>query len=292
MMLLLLYVAAGLVLLYAVAGLTLLFLQPRLLYRPTREVSLTPADIGLDFEDVDFRSGDGVTLNGWYVPAKNARFTVLFCHGNGGNIMHWLDSLRLFHDLHLSCFIFDYRGYGRSGGKPREAGTYRDAQAAYDWLIGAKQVPAEQIIVFGYSLGGSVAAHLAGRARVRALVVEGAFTSYPDIGARFYPYMPVRLFAFFRYDTRAHIRKVRCPVLVMHSRHDELVPFEFGTRLYEAANEPKQFVEIAGSHNDSLVASGDLYRETWRKWLDFVSRVGGHESKPVAPVPRASAVDL
>ena len=286
------YLIAVPVLLYAIAGLTLLFLQPRLLYRPTREVSLTPAEIGLDFEDVHFHSGDGVLLNGWYVPAKNAAFTVLFCHGNGGNIMHWLDSLRLFHDLHLSCFIFDYRGYGRSGGKPREAGTYRDAQAAYDWLIGAKQVPAEQIIVFGYSLGGSVAAHLAGRAEVRALVVEGAFTSYPDIGARFYPYMPVRLFAFFRYDTRAHIRKVRCPVLVMHSRHDELVPFEFGTRLYEAANEPKQFVEIAGSHNDSLVASGDLYREAWRKWLDFVSRVGGHESKPVAPVPRASAVDF
>jgi fermentation-respiration switch protein FrsA (DUF1100 family) len=271
MMSLLPYLIAVPVLVYAVAGLTLLFLQPRLLYRPTREVSLTPADIGLDFEEVSFHSSDGVALTGWYVPVKEARFTVLFCHGNGGNIMHGLDGLRLFHDLRLSCFIFDYRGYGRSGGKPREAGTYRDAQAAYDWLVREKHVPADKIILFGHSLGGSIAAHLATHVRARALVVEGAFTSYPDIGARFYPYMPVRLFAFFRYNTRAHIQQVRCPVMVMHSRHDELVPFEFGTRLYEAANEPKQFVEIAGSHNDSLVASSDLYREAWRKWLDFVS---------------------
>jgi pimeloyl-ACP methyl ester carboxylesterase len=268
---LLLYSAAVLVLIYAVAGLTLLFMQPRLLYRPTREISLTPADIGLDFEEVSFQSKDGVMLSGWYVPVQDAKFTVLFCHGNAGNIMHGLDNLRLFHELRLSCFIFDYRGYGRSTGKPRESGTYRDARAACEWLVREKHVSVEQIILFGHSLGASIAAHLAGRVQVRGLVVEGAFTSYPDMGARFYPYMPVRIFAFFRYNTRAHIRRVHCPVMVMHSKHDELVPFEFGVRLYEAANEPKRFVETVGSHNDSLVASGETYREAWRKWLDFVS---------------------
>jgi len=267
----LLYLAAVPVLLYAVAGLTLLLLQPKLLFRPSREVSVTPADIGLDYEEVNFHSRDGTALNGWYVPAKNARFTLLFCHGNGGNIMHQLDNLRLFHEMHVSCFVFDYRGYGRSAGRPGENGTYLDAQAAYDWLVREKQVPAEQIILFGHSLGGSIAAYLAARVPARALVVEGAFTSYPDIGAKSYPYMPVRWFAFFRYDTRAHIRRVHCPVMVIHSRHDELVPFEFGTRVYEAANEPKRFVEIAGSHNGSLAASGDVYREAWRDWLDFVS---------------------
>jgi fermentation-respiration switch protein FrsA (DUF1100 family) len=154
-----------------------------------------------------------------------------------------------------------------------------------------KHVPAEQIILFGHSLGGSIAAHLAARVQARALVVEGAFTSYPDIGARFYPYMPVRLFAFFRYNTRAHLREVRCPVMVMHSRHDELVPFEFGTRLYEAANEPKRFVEILGSHNDTFMVSGDVYREAWRKWLDFVSGVGERESEPLSPQARASTID-
>lgn len=267
---LLLYVAGVLVLIYAAWGLTLLFLQPRLLYRPVPEVALTPADLGLDFEQVAFQSGDGVKLSGWYVPAKDARFTLLYCHGNGGNIMHRLDSLDQFCKLGLSCFIFDYRGYGNSGGRPTEAGTYLDAQAAYDWLTRVKHVPAGQIILFGRSLGGSIAAHLAGRVQARALVVESAFTSYPDMGARLYPYMPVRLFARFRYDTRACIRQVRCPVMVVHSREDAIVPFEFGIRLFDAANEPKQFVEIAGGHNDGFVTSGDAYKRAWVRWLDFV----------------------
>ena len=268
--LVLLYVAGVLVLIYAAWGLTLLFLQPRLLYRPVREVAFTPADVGLDFEEVAFHSSDGVKLSGWYVPAKDARFTLLYCHGNGGNIMHRLDSLDQFCKLGLSCFIFDYRGYGNSGGRPTEAGTYLDAQAAYDWLTQVKHVPAGRIILFGRSLGGSIAAHLAGRVQARALVVESAFTSYPDMGARFYPYMPVRLFARFRYDTRACIRQVRCPVMIVHSREDEIVPFEFGIRLFKAANEPKQFVEIAGRHNDGFLTSGDAYRQAWVKWLDFV----------------------
>ena len=267
---LLLYLAGILVFIYAVWGLTLLFLQQRLLYRPVREVALTPADLGLKFEEVTFRSGDGIALSGWYVPAKDARFTLLYCHGNGGNIMHRLDSLDQFCKLGLSCFIFDYRGYGNSAGRPTEAGTYLDAQAAYEWLTRIKGVPAGQIILFGRSLGGSIAAHLAGRVQARALVVESAFTSYPDMGARFYPYMPVRLFARFRYDTRACIRQVRCPVMVVHSREDEIVPFEFGVRLFDAANEPKLFVEIAGGHNDGFVTSGDAYKDAWIKWLEFV----------------------
>ena len=269
---LLLWLAGLLVLIYAAWGLTLLFLQPRLLYRPVRDVAFTPADLGLEFEEVAFQSGDGVSLSGWYVPAKDARFTLLYCHGNGGNIMHRLDSLHQFCKLGLSCFIFDYRGYGNSAGRPTEAGTYLDAQAAYDWLTRVKGVPAGQIVLFGRSLGGSIAAHLAGRVQARGLVVESAFTSYPDMGARFYPYMPVRLFARFRYDTRACILQVRCPVMVVHSREDEIVPFEFGVRLFEAANEPKQLVEIAGGHNDGFLTCGDVYKDAWVKWLDFVDR--------------------
>jgi hypothetical protein len=266
------YLAGILVLMYAAWGLTLLFLQPRLLYRPTREVAFTPADLGLKFEEVAFQSGDGVALSGWYMPAKDARFTLLYCHGNGGNIMHRLDSLHQFCKIGLSCFIFDYRGYGNSAGRPTEAGTYLDAQAAYDWLTQVKGVPARQIILFGRSLGGSIAAHLAGCVQARALVVESAFTSYPDMGARLYPYMPVRLFARFRYDTRACIRQARCPVMVVHSREDEIVPFEFGVRLFEVANEPKRFVEIAGSHNDGFLTCGDAYEQAWVKWLEFVER--------------------
>ncbi len=266
----LLYLVGVLVLVYVAWGLVLLFMQPRLLYRPAREVSLTPADVSLTYEDVMFTSADGVALTGWYLPAKNARFTLLFCHGNGGNIMHRLDSLALFHSLGLNCFIFDYRGYGSSAGRPTEAGTYLDAQAAYDWLIREKRIPPEQIILFGRSLGGSIAAHLAGRVQSRALVIESAFTSYPDIGAKFYPYLPVRLFARFRYSTLAYLERIHCPLMVIHSRDDELVAFEFGRRLFEAAHEPKQFVEIFGGHNDGFLVSEEVYREAWARWLDFV----------------------
>jgi fermentation-respiration switch protein FrsA (DUF1100 family) len=268
-----------LVLVYALWGLGLLVMQSRLLYQPMREVSFTPAKLGLDFEDVAFESADGIRLTGWHIPARDARYTLLFCHGNGGNVMHVLDLLKLFCELGLSCFVFDYRGYGHSAGRPTEAGTYLDAQAAYDWLIREKHVPPEHVILYGHSLGGSIAACLAGRVRCAALVVESAFTSLPDIGARLFPYMPVRLFARFRYDTQEYLRRARCPVMVIHSRDDRLVPFRFGVRLFEAAPEPKRFVETRGGHNDGFLASGDLYREAWTKWLDFVAE---HRSETAA----------
>ncbi len=269
---LLLYLIAILIVIYAVWGLALLFLQPRLLYGPVREIGITPAALGLAYEEATFPSADGVKLTGWYVPAEKSANTVLLCHGNGGNLSHLLDSLQLFHKLDLNCFAFDYRGYGRSTGRPTETGTYLDAQAAYDWLRGPKGLRPDQIILFGRSLGGSIAAYLAGRVPCRGLVVESAFTSYLDIAARLYPYLPVRWFARFlyRYDTLGYLRDVRCPVLVIHSRDDELVPFEHGVRLFEAAHEPKRFVEVVGSHNEGFLLSGDAYKEAWRRWLESV----------------------
>jgi uncharacterized protein len=267
----LLYLVLAVVLVYVTWGLVLLFMQSRLLYRPLREVVFAPADRDLSHEDVVFHGRDGVKLTGWYIPAPKARFTLLFCHGNGGNIMHVLDSMELFRSMGLNCLVFDYRGYGNSDGSPTEAGTYLDARAAFDWLTQTKRVPADRIVICGRSLGGSIAAYLATEVRPAALVLESAFTSYPDIGARLYPYMPVRLFARFRYDTLAYVRQVRCPVMVVHSRDDELIPFDFGIRLSEAANEPKLLVEIAGSHNDGLLLPGDRYKQAWAQWLDFLN---------------------
>ena len=298
---LLLYLVGILVLVYAVWGLLLLLTQPKLLYRPIREVSLTPADLSLEYEEIAFQSPDGVRLTGWYIPAQDrgqttegggqttedgrrriapssvlrrpsSEVTVLVCHGNGGNIAHLLGNLGLLSHLGLNCFAFDYRGYGNSNGRPTEAGMYLDAQAAYDWLTRAKGIPPGQIVLLGRSLGASVAAHLAGRVRVAGLVAESAFTSYLDMATRFYPYLPVRLFRrfLFRYDTLAYIKDVRCPVMVFHSQDDELVPFVFATRLFEAANEPKQFVELLGNHNDGFLLSGHVYKGAWREWLDFV----------------------
>jgi len=256
---------------YLVLGLILYLMQPKFLYRPEREVNCTPGSIGLDFEEVFFDTCDGLKLNGWYVPAAGRQPTVLFCHGNGGNIMHRLDSVNLFFELGLSCFVFDYRGYGLSQGSPSEEGTYRDAEAAYRWLTEEKKKKPQEIIIFGRSLGASIAAQLASKVEAAALVLESGFTCYVEMGKRLYPYMPVKWFARFRYETIKYIRLVQCPVMVVHSREDDIVPFEFAKRLYEAANEPKKFVEIYGGHNDGFLASREIYERAWQEFLTVLS---------------------
>lgn len=266
------YHVGGVLLLGYLGWAVVLFLmQARFVYRPVRDIVHTPDGLCLDYEDVVFESEDGVVLNGWWIPAGDSRYTVLYCHGNGGNMMHRLDSIQLLNKLGVNCFIFDYRGYGRSEGKPSEKGTYLDALAAYKWLTRQKKIHADSIIVFGRSLGGSIAAQLAGKVRPRGLVIESCFTSYAAMGARFYPYMPVRWFARFRYKTVEYVKQIHCPVLIMHSRNDEVVPFEFGRELYEAAKEPKEFVEIVGGHNDGFLLSADVYNTAWKKWLKFLA---------------------
>jgi fermentation-respiration switch protein FrsA (DUF1100 family) len=266
----LIYIVGVLLVTYLALAALLYVMQPKFLYSPERDVSSTPDELGLDFEDVVFKSADGLDLSGWHIPAKNSKLTLLFCHGNGGNMAHRLDSINIFHNLGLNCFIFDYRGYGDSLGKPGEKGTYKDAMAAYKWLTEEKKMPAENIIIFGRSLGGSIAAQLASKVEARALIVESAFTSYVDIGKEYYPYMPVRWFARFGYRTIDYIRNVHCPVMLIYSRNDEIVPYKFGLELYEAANGPKEFIEIFGGHNDCFLASGEIYTEVWEKWLKFL----------------------
>jgi fermentation-respiration switch protein FrsA (DUF1100 family) len=268
----LLAIVTVLVIAYCGWGLILFFIQPKLLYGPVRKVECTPRDIGLEFEDVIFQSSDDLKLTGWYIPAGDCKITVLFCHGNGGNIMHRLDSISIFHNLGLNCFIFDYRGYGNSEGKATEAGTYLDTNAAYNWLIHRRKTAPNNIIIFGRSLGGSIAAELATKVEAKGLVIESAFTSYIDMGKRIYPYMPVRWFAQFTYNTIDYITQVRCPVMVIHSKNDEIVPFDFGLKIYEATNEPKKFVEISGSHNDGFLVSGQIYEKAWLKWLELLQR--------------------
>ncbi|MGB2807237.1 MAG: alpha/beta hydrolase [Sedimentisphaerales bacterium] len=260
-------------------GTILYFMQPIFLYCPVQEISNTPDELGMDFEDVVFKTGDGLHLNGWYIPAENSQFTVLFCHGNGGNIMHRLDSINIFYNLGLNCFVFDYRGYGSSEGKPGEEGTYLDVEAAYEWLTKEKKISPNDIIIFGRSLGGSIATQLASKVQARALIIESTFTSYVDIGRKFYPYMPVRWFARFSYRTIDYIKDVHCPVMIIHSKSDDVIPFEFGLELYEVANEPKEFVEIFGSHNDGFLISSEVYKKAWTKWLQFLKESENHADR-------------
>lgn len=255
---------------YSIFAWSLYFIQPKILYKPRRNVNYTPGELGLDYEDVSLTAADGIKIHGWYIPAMNSNFTILFCHGNGGNIMHRLDTINFFNKLGLSCLIFDYRGYGKSQGKPTEEGTYLDAAAAYDWLTKEMWIPAEEIIVFGRSLGGAVASNLATKVHVRGLVVESGFTSYAGIGAKFYPYLPVKWFASFNYNTLDYIKGIHCPLLLIHSKNDEVVPFEFGLELYQASNKPSKFVEIYGSHNDGFLVSNQIYIKAWNDWIGFL----------------------
>jgi len=282
MRMMLLYIGVVLFIAYWGWGVILYIMQPKLLYSPVREILYTPSDLGLDFEEVDFKTEDGLLLNGWHIPAENPEFTILFCHGNGGNIYHCLDTINILYNLGLNCFIFDYRGYGKSQGKPSEAGTYLDVKAAYEWLIKTKKIPEENIIVFGRSLGGSIATYLASNVKTAGLVVESSFTSYVDIGKNFYPYMPVGPFARFSYRTIDYIKNVHCPVMFVYSRNDEVVPFEFGLELYETANEPKEFVEILGSHNDGFLVSGETYKKAWTKWAAFLKEYKSESKRYVA----------
>ena len=255
---------------YLCLALVLYYMQQRFLYEPVREIPYTPAELGLDFEEVYFRTGDRLRLHGWFVPAQNSEFTVLYCHGNGGNMMYFLETVNFLNKLGLNCFIFDYRGYGSSQGEPTENGTYLDVRAAYRWLTKKKSIAPERIILFGWSLGGSIAAYLASKVKPAGLVIESTFTSYQDIGRKFYPYMPVKWFARFNYPTVDYVRKVKCPVLIIHSRNDEMIPFEFGLAIYNAANEPKKFVEIFGRHNDGFFVSSEAYKKVWTNWLIFL----------------------
>jgi len=237
-------------------------MQSRLLYfpnMPSREVTASPDQVGLAFESVEFTTEDGVRLDGWFVPAEAPRGVLLFFHGNAGNISHRLGSLQIFHDLGLSTFIFDYRGYGRSEGEVSEDGSYRDGEAAWRYLTVERGIPNDSIVYFGRSLGASIAAHLAMKQAPGALILESAFTSVPDVGARAYPFLPVRWLARFQYDTQEYLRSVSAPVLIIHSPQDEVIPFKFGRALFASANEPKQFLEIRGGHNEGFQLSGKDY---------------------------------
>jgi len=252
---------------YAVLAVVLFFNQPNLLYfpdMPSREIEATPADIGLGFEPLTLTTRDDEQLDAWFIPADPARGVVLFCHGNAGNISHRLVSIQLFNELGLSVLIFDYRGYGQSTGKPTEKGTYRDADAAWDYLVEQRGIPAEHVILFGRSLGASIAADLATRQSAAGLILESGFTSVPDVAAKLYPWLPVRWFSRYQYDARKKLANIHSPVLIAHSRDDEIISYSNGERLFEAANEPKQFLQLRGGHNDGFERTETVPAAAWR----------------------------
>ncbi|RPI34237.1 MAG: alpha/beta hydrolase [Nitrospiraceae bacterium] len=257
---------------YLLVSVSLYYRQDSMIFYPEKEIWQTPKHIGLDYEEISLTTNDGVVINAWYVPAKNEKGVVLFCHGNAGNISHRLDSIKVFHDLGQSVLIFDYRGYGKSGGKISEKGTYLDAEAAWDYLVQVKHRSPGEIVIFGRSLGAAVAAETALRKNPGGLILESTFMSISAIGRKYYPWLPVNFIARYRYATVDKIDLIKCPKLIIHSKTDEIIPFEHGLKLYEKAAPPKEFLEIRGGHNEGFMLSGAEYSEGLRKFLDAIGK--------------------
>ena len=244
---------------WVLLSLLLYIFQPKFVYFPYSSLQATPRDAGLPYEEVYLTTSDDLKIHGWFIPHDNPRATLLFLHGNGGNISHRLEKIWIYNQLALSVFIIDYRGYGLSESSPSEQGTYLDAEAAWNYLTQEQQIRASDIIIYGESLGGAVAAWLATRVDAGALIIESVFTSIRDMGKHYYPYMPVTLIARIKYPVLEYIREVLCPVLIIHSPADDIVPFHMGKSVYEAANQPKDFLELTGDHNGGFLHSGNLY---------------------------------
>ncbi len=246
------------------------WLERHLVYFPSTHLVASGDELGRPVEDVFFVARDGVRLNGWFYPAAKdsarARLVMLLLHGNAGNLSHRLNYYQAWQELGLNVLAVDYRGYGRSEGRPGEAGTYLDGQAACEWLRRKGFAPAN-IILLGKSLGGGVAAEVALRETVGGLVLQSTFTSLLELGQELYPWLPVRWLNTIKYETRSKLPQLSCPVLVMHSRADELIRFHHGEDLFAVAREPKMFWELAGGHNQTLEAGRAQYLDGLERFL-------------------------
>jgi pimeloyl-ACP methyl ester carboxylesterase len=269
-------------------------IQSYFIYNPLMGLEVKSKNKSIEHEEITYQTTDGITIFAWYVPfipkalhagdrantpeelkepippgvPGNSGGVILFCHGNAGNVSQRIDSFEIFRELGFSTFIFDYRGYGKSEGKPSEKGTYRDAEGAWNYLVREKKVKPEEIIVFGRSLGGGIASYLAKKYQPRALIIESSFTAISDIARALVPTLPLKLLLRFKYNTRERLKDIHCPVLIVHSPDDRTIPFVCGKVLYETANPPKKFLRIKGDHLYGFIKSKKKYIKGLREFFD------------------------
>lgn len=257
---------------YAVVGLLMLnvlmyFQQPLMIFFPMSELYQTPANWGFEYEEVTFKTEDDVQLHGWFIPNHESEQVLLFFHGNAGNISHRRESIEIFHRLGLNVFIIDYRGYGQSKGKPNEKGLYLDASAAWRYLTEEKAFDADDILIFGRSLGGAVAAKLAAEVQARGLILESTMSSAKAFARDVFTILSRLVVIRYDFNTAQYIQRVDYPVLVLHSPDDEIMPFRLGEKVYESANQPKHFVRMRGDHNSGFYLSQPEYEQELANWL-------------------------
>ena len=233
----------------------------------------TPADLGLAYEEVFFATDDGIRLHGWYVPFQKSPITLLWFHGNAGNISHRLENIALLHEhARVNIFIFDYREYGKSEGEISKAGTFRDAFAAFGYLCSRSDVDPSRVVLFGRSLGTALATAVAVERPCLGIILESAFTSTDDVMRLYFRFLPPLPPGTVKYDSLALIGKVTVPKLVIHGEHDEIIPLWMGKRLYEAASPPKEFYLIRGAtHNDTYLAGGEEYFNKLKQFMNTLN---------------------
>ncbi len=235
------------------------FFQNRFIYYPTRDIEVTPDAVGMAYEDVFLDVSPADRINGWYIPGRPDRRTVLFLHGNGGNIGHRVSHLQFLRSLGVSVLIIDYRGYGRSNGSPSEENLYADAGAAYEWLTRTKHLAPDQTIIWGESIGGAVAVELATKSPCAGLILESSFTSLRDMARRVFGFLPTGLLLRSEFNAVDKLARLSIPVLITHSLEDDIVPYEMGRKLFEAARAHKRFIELSGEHNDREYLTNSEY---------------------------------
>lgn len=250
--------------------------QEALFFKPRRGLTVTPAELGLAYDDLVLEASDGVSLHAWWLPGPGEPtpdrpgrpFTVLYLHGANTNLGDRLTALRFWHDLGCDVLALDYRGYGKSGGRPSEAGCGRDVLAAWDWLTARRGVPSDRVVIAAESMGVSLALGLAGRHRPAGLVLEGGFTRAADVAARRYPWLPVRQMIRLQLAAEDLIAAVRCPKLIVHSVDDATVPIGLGRRLERRAAPPRRFLAVRGAHARACEQGGPRYAAGVRRWLE------------------------
>jgi hypothetical protein len=239
------------------------YLEKKTVFFPEKEILINPQEAGLSYEDVFIETSDNIKLNGWYIPYEGAAKTLLFFHGNAGNISYRLDKAMVIRSTKVNVFAIDYRGFGQSQGRATEKGLYLDAQAAYNYLRIQRKIKEEDIIIYGSSLGGAVAVDLASKEKVSALILEGVFSTAKDFAARRYPYLPSFAFSY-KFDSVSKIKKINVPKLFLHSLDDEVLDIKMAIKLFNAAPEPKKFVKLKGQH-------ATTYNESKKEYLEALS---------------------
>ena len=266
-------------------------MEERLIFHPEPEILRTPRDVSLSFDEVYFTSRDGVRLHGWFVPYPGAQWTLLWFHGNAGNIGHRLENLKLLHDkVQISVLLFDYRGFGRSAGKVSEHGTYLDGYAAIELLCKRYGLATSRLVLFGRSLGAAVAAEMAGHMESLLLILESPFVSVPAMARAFLPLGPLSALLVTQYNTLEKVRRITSPLLVLHGNRDEVVPYSQGREVFEAAPEPKRFYAIPGAgHNDTYSIGGDSYFSALRESIDWAAWLRRERTRSGGEVPNPNA---